>query len=216
MRQLWQPIPNLVRGQCLDRRQRPPPAAGIGIVPVAELGAELQQPRQSVGPFETGAAGRLQVRRFALQIGDGQAPGQRRPRRLCRLRVRVAPRQPGQQPVPVHRRVPVVAPVERRGQLAGWARVFVAVEHMRDLVGVLAVHAVEGKAGEACGERRIRLRSRSRRGAADKHQEKQNGDDMSVLGHGTAPREVRSPRTRGCKCTAWETQHGKPPHVTGV
>jgi hypothetical protein len=49
-------------------------------------------------------------------------------------------------------RVPVVAAVERGRQLARRARVGVALEHVGDLVRVLAVDAVESKGAEALGK----------------------------------------------------------------
>ena len=53
--------------------------------------------------------------------------------------------------MPVHRRMPVVAPVERRSQFAGRMRIRIAVQDVRDLVRVFAMQARECQLGKVRG-----------------------------------------------------------------
>ena len=53
--------------------------------------------------------------------------------------------------------MPVEAPVEGRGQLARRAHVLIAVEHMRDLVRIFPVDAVERQLSEAADGHRVYL-----------------------------------------------------------
>ncbi len=125
-----------------------------GIVPFLQLGGQLQQPGQAVGPLEAAAAVRGQVLHLLRDVGRRQALRHRAPRVRRERRLRKQARQPHQQPVPVDRGVPVVAAVERRSQFARRLHVGIGIQRVRDLVGVLLVDAVERHAGKS---RRLRL-----------------------------------------------------------
>ena len=66
-------------------------------------------------------------------------------------------------------RVPVVAAEERRRQRARRQHVLVAAQDVRDLAGILLVHAVQGEAGEPL--RRLGIE----RGRTVGHRERQGG-----------------------------------------
>ena len=157
MGQLRQPLLDLQCGHRFERRQRGPPPPGVRVVPLAQLGGQLEQPRHPVGPLEAGATGCLEIPDLGDDVRVRQTAGQCGPRGLGELRRRVKPYQPGQQPMGVDRGMPVEAPVEGGGQLARRAHVLIAVQYMRDLVRIFPVNAVERQLGEAAGGQRVWL-----------------------------------------------------------
>ena len=157
MGQLRQPLFDLQRGHRFERRQRRLPPPGVRVVPLAQLGRQLEQPRDPVGPLEAGATGCLKVSDLGDDVGARQTPGQRVSGGRGGIGIRVEPCQPGQQPMRVDRGMPVEAPVEGRGQLARRAHILIAVEHMSDLVRIFPVDAVERQLGEATGGHRVCL-----------------------------------------------------------
>ncbi len=72
----------------------------------------------------------------------------------------------------VDRRVPVVAAVEGRRQLARRPDVVVAGQHVGDLVGVLAVDALQRQTAEALGELGVEVLGHCRR--AERGEEKRH------------------------------------------
>jgi len=56
----------------LDRPKRGGPLARIGIVPLLQLGGELQKPSESVRPLEAGAALGIQIFHFLRDIARRQ------------------------------------------------------------------------------------------------------------------------------------------------
>ena len=108
-----------------------------------QLGIELEKPRQPVRPLEGDAARSIQVAHLRGDIRRGDALVECRSRAGGKRRVSVEARDARQEPVAVHGRMPVVAPVERGRQLARRPHVGVAVQHVGDLVGVLLVNAGE-------------------------------------------------------------------------
>ena len=57
----------------------------------------------------------------------------------------------------MHGRMPVVTPVKRRGELARRPRILIGLKHVRQLVRVFPVHAVECQPGKACRRRLVNL-----------------------------------------------------------
>ena len=111
-----QPRPELRRGDELEGLQRGPPPPRRRVVPLAQLGRELQQPRRPVRPLEAGPPRPLEVAHLGRDVLHGQAAVERGAGRRREVGVGIQPRQTGEQPLPVHRRVPVEAPEERRRQ----------------------------------------------------------------------------------------------------
>ena len=153
-RQLRQPVAQA------RRRPRSRAAPGPPTTRAPRACPTRAAPRRAAAARRGRRAARSSTRPFALEVG---AP---RPRGCSAVRLRASarrasaangasgqePRDAREQPVAVHRGVPVVAAVEGRRQLARRARVGVAAQHVRDLVRVLLVDAGEGEAGEALGE----------------------------------------------------------------
>ena len=173
-------------------------------LPLAQLRRELQQPREAVRALEAHAALALEVARprprgcSAVRLRASAARAVARERRLGQQA-----REAREQPVAVHRRVPVVAAVEGRRQLARRARVGVAAQHVRDLVRVLLVHAGEREAREALGEPadRRRLAVAAPRRAARRSSMRARsilalecGDERSRLPRARAPHRGSRPR----------------------
>ena len=123
------------------RSAHPPPTPG----------APPRAAGQAVGPLEGDPPLPLEVLDLAGDPLRRQALGQRRLGACGEGGVREGPCEPGQEPVPVDRGVPVVAAVERRGELPRRRHVPVPPEHVGDLVRILLVDAGKGQLGEAGG-----------------------------------------------------------------
>ena len=121
------------------------------MVPLAQFLSELQQPGETVGPLEAGAALAIEVARLRVQVGAGEALPERCDRLGREGRVGKGAGKARQQPVAVHRGVPVEAAVKGRRELARRRDVGIAVEHVADLVGIFLVNAGESERGETFG-----------------------------------------------------------------
>ena len=128
---------------------------GTSLFPFPQLGHQLEQPGQPIRTFEGRPSIAAEIPDFGLDVLGGEAAVQRPARVVGKVGVADQAHEPRQQPVRVHRRVPVVAPEERGGQLARWSGIVVGMEHVPDLVGVLPVDTVEGEAGKAAGRLRV-------------------------------------------------------------
>ena len=84
-----------------------------------------------------------------MQVLCRQALLQRCARLERERRVRKGAGQAHEKPMSVDRGVPVVTAVERRREFAGRADIGITVHRMRDLIGILLVHAVEREVREA-------------------------------------------------------------------
>ena len=104
-------------------------------------------------------------------------------------------REPRQQPVPVHRRMPVVAAVERRRQLVRRLDVGRRVQHVRDLVGILLLHARERELCKAASRLHVEL-GRRRRCLSEKERGKQDGHAAILITAG-------SPSRGNTRCGDW-------------
>jgi len=80
-----------------------------------------------------------QVRDLAPDVHGGEALGQGRAGGSGEGRGGEGAGQPGQQPVPVHRRMPVVAAIERGSQFPGRGHIGIAIQRMANLVWVFFV-----------------------------------------------------------------------------
>ena len=100
--------------------------------------------------------------RLQFQIVRGETFAERGPGRLRERRIRKCADEPGEQPVPVHGRMPIVAAIECRSKFARRPDVGVAVHDMADLVRVFLLDAGEGEACESFRRRRIKFRKRIR------------------------------------------------------
>ena len=146
---LRQPLPDTVRSLGFERREHGGPATRVGIVPAAQLSGQLQQPGQSIGALEGRASGILEVSQLGGNLLLGEARGEGGPRGRCKRRRRVIAREPREQPMAVHRRMPVEATEENRRQAARRPHVRVAPEHVRNLVRILTMNAGERELREA-------------------------------------------------------------------
>src|SRR5207237_3316826 len=90
MRELWQPRLQTFEDRLFERPKIRQHLARLGVVPLGEFDNELEQPRHSIRPLETGASFTAQIRRFLFQIFHRQtlaerlraAAGERRLRQL--------------------------------------------------------------------------------------------------------------------------------------
>src|SRR3954465_9125460 len=97
-------------------------------------------------------------------------------------------RQASEQPMPVDRRVPIVAAVERRRELPRRGDVGVAIQDVTDLVRIFLSDTSEGETGEAFRSRRVEFR-RVVCGPERWREEKQRDNKKSFhsLGHIMVP-----------------------------
>ncbi len=173
--QFRQPRAHAIRSLRLQRTQDLRPPRGFRIGPGTQLGGELQQPREPIGPLEGRPPGTAQVGELDRDFFRREARAQRRPRRRCEPRLRIQACQSRQQPVAVHGRMPVEAAEEHRRQLARRPHVRVAAEHVRDLVRVLEVRAVERELREAPGGGFIERDRRRLRGSGGRDSQCEEG-----------------------------------------
>jgi hypothetical protein len=108
----------------------------------------LQEPGKPVGSLERLHARTLEICQFTGRVGGAETPLEFLDDDIFVDLPRAGVEHPHQQPVTVHRRVPVEAPVERRVQLTGWLQVLVTVHHVGDLVAVFPVNTVQGQPGK--------------------------------------------------------------------
>ena len=118
---------------------------GLRVFPLAQFRNQLKQPGQPIRTFKAGASRGPEVRSFLRDVLCGQTIAQGF---ACKRReggVGKSPDQPHEQPMPVDRRMPVVATVERGSQSSGWSDIGIAVQYVTQLVRVLFVDARERK-----------------------------------------------------------------------
>jgi len=84
----------------------------LRIIPLPQLGAELEQPRQSIRPLKSRAARPAKISGLLFQIVRRQTLLQRFARRSRKPCIGIRSHKPNQQPVSVHGRMPVVASIE--------------------------------------------------------------------------------------------------------
>src|SRR5208283_4131946 len=139
--------PGLQAFQCslLHRTQVRSHIAGLRIVPLVQFRNQLKQPGQSIGTFKAGASLSPQVRGFLSEVLCGQALPQLLPCRRNESSMRKSPDQPHQQPMSMHRIMPVVAAVKGRRQFSGRGHVSIAIQAMTNFVRIFLVHARECK-----------------------------------------------------------------------
>ena len=106
------------------------------IIPLAQFSAQLQQPCESIWPFETGATFPANIRSFLLQIFRSKTFSQRIVRRCGKRCVRKRAQQSHEQPMSMHRGMPVVTAIKRRRKFARRRHVCVAVQNMTDFIWI--------------------------------------------------------------------------------
>ena len=140
---LGQPIHDLDHNRVLERAQRLAPFSELRIVALFQLSDKLQVPRNAIGPLETAAPFRGVIGKLPAEFVLREA-GRKLGADLALVNAaRLGCEDARQKPVPVDRGMPVKAAVKRWRQLAGRPRVVGGLQHMADLVGVFAVHAVK-------------------------------------------------------------------------
>ena len=79
------------------------------------------------------------------------------PRRWYKRRTGESLDQPYEQPMPVHRRMPVVAAEESGSQFSGWGHVRIAVQAVTKFVRIFLVEARKRKIGEPLSSVNVKL-----------------------------------------------------------
>src|SRR5664279_3493448 len=90
----------------------------LRIVPLAQLGGQLQKPRQTIRALETRTAFSAHVRRLLRELLRSQTLSQRLAYSRHKRGVGKTSHQAREQPMSVHGRMPVKTAVESRGQFA--------------------------------------------------------------------------------------------------
>ena len=172
------------------------PLARLRVVPFPQLGAELQQPGEAVGPLEGVAPLAGQVAGFEREVGGRQALGQGGARPGGEGRLGKQPRQARQQPVAVHGGMPVVAAVKGGREFAGRLHVGIRIERVGDLVRILLVNAVERQAGEARGLRLVEIGSGHENSGEQRQYREEPGHVSMVSEAGPGPPASSAALTR--------------------
>ena len=155
----WQPNCEALRRLDFERRQCERPFPCLRVVPVFDLPRQHQQPCEPVGPLERGPAGTPQILDLRLDVLPGVRLSASAARAAAANSASGKSLRVAEQPVSVHRRVPVIATVERRRQRAWRLGVRVGLHHLPDLVRVFAVYAFECQPGEPSGRGRVDSRA---------------------------------------------------------
>src|SRR5205823_4613185 len=113
----------------------------------------------SIWAFETSAAFAAKIRRFLFQIFSGQTFSQRIASGAGKRRIWKGAQQSHEQPMSVHRRMPVVAAIKRGRKLAWRRHVCVAIQDMTNLVRVFLADTRERQFREAL--RRLQVEAQS-------------------------------------------------------
>ncbi len=146
--ELGQPGEQPFPGGPLQRRQVFCPLGRLCIVPLTKFRRQLQQPCKTIGP--------LKRARVPLP------PGIRPPRPSCpvtgscqgasgpcrKILIRIGSCQTREQPVTMHRRVPIETSEEGRRKLPGRLHILVAAHHVGNLVRILAMHTFQRQLSE--------------------------------------------------------------------
>ncbi len=153
IRELREPVDETAPDRGFERRERGGERARLRIVPLPQLRGELEEPCEPVRALEGRAPLRQDIARLGGHLLGRQAPRQRLAGRLAERRRGIRAGEPREEPVSVHRRVPVVAPEERGRELTRGPHVGVRLEGVRDLARILLADAVEREAREASRRR---------------------------------------------------------------
>ena len=116
---------------------------GLRIVPLAQLSSKLKQPGEPIWTLEAGASYAPKIHRLLREIFCRQALPQGIASRFHERSVGKCSDQPNQQPMPVHRRMPIVATVECRRELPRRSHIGIAAHRVADVIGVLFVDTGE-------------------------------------------------------------------------
>ncbi len=154
--QLGQPVGQSGDAGHLQGTQRLGPGPGLGLLlslPLLQLGRQLQQPGQTVGPLPGGAILTHQVVDLGGDVIGSQVMIENSSGFGRQLVVRVQAGKTRQQPVAVDRGMPIKAPIKGGMQTAGRALVGIGLHGVADLVGILLHRAVQGQLDEGRGLR---------------------------------------------------------------
>src|SRR5215472_3309860 len=117
----------------------------LRIVPLPEFRDELKKPCQPVGTLKAGASFSSKICGLLRHVVCGETLPQCFASTLHKRSVRERSDQANEQPMSVHRRMPVVAAIKCWRQLPWRGRIRITVQCMANVVWVLFVNAGEGK-----------------------------------------------------------------------
>ena len=124
---------------------------GEGGVVGADFLGELQQPGPAIGALEEFAAGRLEIRGLGEHIGRRQVLVQHAADLPALRQVGKHQGEPDQHPVLVHARMPVIAAVKGRVQLARRPGIPGTVQHVLQVVRIFAADVGQAQPGKLRG-----------------------------------------------------------------
>lgn len=145
VRELGQPVLQPLQYDFLKRMQVSRDLFRFRLVPLFEFCRQLEKPREPIGTFKTGASFASQICGLLHDVYCGEALPQCFASSRYELGVWKGSDQPNEKPMPVHRGVPVITPIESRRQFPGWCCVGITIQGMANVIWILFVHAGEGK-----------------------------------------------------------------------
>ena len=113
-----------------------------------QLRRQRQQPSQSIRTLKRRPTRIRQIPHLSRDILFRNISRKSRPRFRRKLRLRKQSRQPSQQPMPMHRGVPVITPIKRRRQHPRRRDIGIRQQTMRNLIRILAPNAIERHPGK--------------------------------------------------------------------
>src|ERR1700735_3771748 len=123
--------------------------ARFRIIPLAQFRNQLKQPCQTIRALKARSSLSSQICSLLHDVFCGETLPQCFASSRNKRGVRKRPDQANEKPMPVHRRMPVVATKEGRRQFPWWGRVCIAIQGVANVIGILFVDARECKSGEA-------------------------------------------------------------------
>ena len=143
VREFGQPVVQPFQYECLKRMQISRHLACFRILPLAQFRNELKQPCQPIRAFKTGASFSPEICSLLHDVFCRETLPKCFASSRNKRGVRKSPDQANEEPMPVHRRMPVVATVERGRQFSWWGRICIAIQRVADVIWVFFVNANE-------------------------------------------------------------------------
>src|ERR1700751_3283199 len=148
MGKLGQPAVQPLQCGFLKRMEISPHLFSLRIVPLAQFRNQLKEPCQPIRSLKTGSSFSSEICSLLHDVFCGETLEQCFASRLNEGGIRKSSHQANEEPMPVDRRMPVVAAIESRGQFPWWCRVCIAIQGMANVVWILFVDARDCKIGE--------------------------------------------------------------------
>src|SRR5580704_17350804 len=134
MGELRKPATETFQHCLLQRTQIRSHLASLRVIPISQFLNQLKQPCQPIGTFKAGASFSPEICCFVGYVLSSEALPQGFARGRREIGIGKGPDQPHEQPMSVHRGMPVVTTVESGSQFSWRGYIRIAVQGMTDVI----------------------------------------------------------------------------------